>query len=194
MKRFALLSFIILSSLMVFAFAPFEPGDKVPDFSALDENGNTWTLSQQRSNYIVVYFYPAAFTGGCTQQACSYRDHNEEFARLGAQVVGVSGDEYGNLEKFKAHHNLNFTLLSDPDGKIAEAFGVPTKDGNSFETEVDGQTLQLNRGVTAARWTFVIDVNGKLIYKDSEVSAASDPEKVLKFIATHDERKSCTPR
>ncbi len=194
MKRFAFLSFLVLFSMLVCALPPVEPGEKVPDFSALDENGNTWTLSEQRTNYIVVYFYPAAFTGGCTQQACSYRDHKEEFAKLRAQVVGVSGDEYGNLEKFKAHHNLNFTLLSDPDGKIAETFGVPTKDGNSFETEVDGQTLQLNRGVTTARWTFVIDANGKLIYKDSEVSAATDPEKVLKFIATHDQRKSCTPR
>ncbi len=194
MKRFVILPITLLLGSAVFAAGSLKTGDRVPDFSATDENGQTWTLSGQRSNYVVVYFYPAAFTGGCTRQACSYRDHNEEFTKLKATVVGVSGDEYANLEKFKSHHNLNFTLLSDPDGKIAEIFGVPTRDGSTFETEVDGETLQLNRGVTAARWTFVIDANGKLIYKDSEVSAATDPEKVLKFLSTHDSRKSCTPR
>jgi peroxiredoxin Q/BCP len=173
---------------------PVELGKKVPDFSAPDENGNTWTLSEQRANYLVIYFYPAAFTGGCTAQACSYRDHEAGFSKLGASVVGISGDQVSSLKKFKQVHNLNFTLLSDQDGKIAGMFGVPLYEGDTIEKEMDGQTLELTRGVTASRWTFVVDVNGKLIYRDKEVSAATDPEKVLKFLATHDERKSCVPR
>jgi len=194
MKRISSLSVLITISFALFAFPPIDKGDKVPDFSGPDENGKTWRLSDQRAEYLVVYFYPAAFTGGCTAQACSYRDHEADYSTLNASIIGVSGDEFENLGKFKKHHKLNFTLLSDIDGRIAEIFGVPTLDGNSIEKEVDGQTLQLVRGVTTSRWTFVIDSNGKLIYKDNNVSAASDPETVLKFISTHDERKSCVPR
>lgn len=194
MKRFYSLIIMVGLAIPVLASGPVEPGQKVPDFSAPDENGKIWSLSEQRADYIVVYFYPAAFTGGCTRQACSYRDHDTQFKLLKTSVVGISGDEAINLRKFKEFHHLNFTLLSDRDGKIAEIFGVPTRDGGSFEKELDGQTLQLERGITASRWTFVIDVNGKLIYKDEDVSAATDPETVLDFIRTYDRRRSCVPR
>jgi peroxiredoxin Q/BCP len=194
MKKLVFTGTFLLMSLVILASDPLEKGDKVPDFTGIDENGHPWKLSEQRADYIVVYFYPAAFTGGCTKQACSYRDHDSEFKLLNATVVGISGDESENLGRFKEHHQLNFTLLSDADGRIAEVFGVPTRDGNTIEKEVDGETLQLTRGITTARWTYVIDVNGKVIYRDREVSAASDPEKVLNFLATHDSRKSCVPR
>lgn len=178
-----------------FSASPVETGDKVPEFSAIDENGNEWKLSEQRASYIVFYFYPAAFTGGCTAQACSYRDHNIEFSLLDAVIVGISGDEHENLKQFKEHHGLNFTLLSDPDGMIAGLLGVPLRDGGTIETEVNGNKLQLARGVTISRWTFVVDGNkNKLIYKDTNVSAANDPGTVLKFISTHDQRKSCIVR
>ena len=192
MKKLAILSLVSLLSLATFALPPIEKGDRVPDFAATDESGDLWKLSDQRAAYLVIYFYPAAFTGGCTAQACSYRDHESEFSKLNAKVIGVSGDEYENLDKFKEAHNLNFTLLSDPEGKIAEVFGVPTREGSTFETEVEGNLLQLTRGVTTSRWTFIIDGNkGNLIYMDEEVSAATDPEPVLKFITTHTKRKSC---
>ena len=194
MKKIAYLSTIVSVLFLFTAFAPVEKGSKVPDFFALDENGETWKLSDQRADYLVVYFYPAAFTGGCTKQACSYRDHEADYSKLNAEVIGVSGDEYENLGAFKSHHNLNFTLLSDTEGKIAEIFGVPTKEGNTIEKEVEGKTIQLTRGVTTSRWTFVVDGNGKLIYRDNDVTASTDPETVLKFIATHDERKSCVSR
>jgi peroxiredoxin Q/BCP len=193
MKKIGISASILMLALSFYAFAPVEKGEKVPDFMGLDENGENWTLYDQRADYIVVYFYPAAFTGGCTRQACAYRDHDEGFSKLNATIIGVSGDEYENLGKFKDHHNLNFSLISDADGKIAGIFGVPVKDGNTIEKEVEGEMLQLSRTVTTARQTFVLDANFKLIYKDNEVSAASDPETVLKFISTHDERKSCVP-
>ncbi len=129
MKKTTVIIPILLLAFNIYAASPLEKGDKVPDFSAIDENGETWKLSDQRADYFVIYFYPAAFTGGCTTQACSYRDHDTAFKLLNAQVIGVSGDEYENLQKFKEVHNLNFTLLSDNDGKIAELFGVPTTGG-----------------------------------------------------------------
>jgi peroxiredoxin Q/BCP len=193
MKRSATIFAVLLLAAALSGFTLIEEGDRVPDFSALDENGETWTLSEQRAEYLVVYFYPAAFTGGCTKQACSYRDHDTRFKLLKASVIGISGDDHVNLGAFRAFHNLNFTLLSDPDGKIAEIFGVPVRDGGTIEKEVDGKTLQFSRGVTTSRWTFVLDVNGRLIYRDQKVSAGTDPETVLKFITTHDERKSCVP-
>lgn len=194
MKKTALIIPILLLVFNIHAASPLEKGDKVPDFSAIDENGETWELSDQRADYFVIYFYPAAFTGGCTTQACSYRDHDAAFKLLNAQVIGVSGDEYENLQKFKEFHNLKFTLLSDTDGKIAELFGVPTREGSTIEKEVNGQFLQLTKGVTTSRWTYVVDRNGKLVYKDTEVQAATDPETVLKEITTHNSRKSCQPR
>jgi peroxiredoxin Q/BCP len=194
MKKLFFFIPILLLTLNIYAVSPLEKGDKVPSFSAIDENGDAWELSDQRADYLVIYFYPAAFTGGCTKQACSYRDNDAAFKLLNAQVIGVSGDEYENLQKFKEFHNLNFTLLSDVDGKIAELFGVPTREGNTIEKEVDGKTLQLTRGVTTSRWTYVVDRNGKLVYKDEDVQAATDYEAVLKEIKTHNDRKTCQSR
>jgi peroxiredoxin Q/BCP len=191
MKKPAFILPLLLVTTSIFASYPQEKGDKVPNFSAADENGEKWELSDQRADYLVIYFYPAAFTGGCTKQACSYRDHLTEFRLLNAQVIGVSGDEYENLAKFKEFHNLNFTLLSDDEGKIAELFGVPFNEGRTIEKDVDGQLLQLTRGVTTSRWTYVVDSNSRLIYKDDEVQAATDPESVLKEIKTHNDRKTC---
>jgi peroxiredoxin Q/BCP len=194
MKRTALIIPILLLAFNSFASAPLEKGDRVPDFSAIDENGDTWELSRQRADYLVIYFYPAAFTGGCTTQACSYRDHQSAFNILNAKVIGVSGDKHENLKAFKDFHNLNFTLLSDADGKISELFGVPTTEGRTIEKEVDGKTLQLTRGVTTSRWTYVVDRNGRLVYRNDDVQAATDPEAVLKAITPHNERKTCRPR
>ncbi len=194
MKKMYFFIPVLLITLNTYAVSPLEKGDKVTDFTATDENGETWELSDQRADYLVIYFYPAAFTGGCTKQACSYRDHNAAFESLNARVIGVSGDEYSNLQKFKEFHNLNFTLLSDTDGKIADLFGVPTREGSTIEKEVDGQVLQLTKGVTTSRWTYVVDGNGRLVYKDDDVQAATDPEAVLKALTTHRERKSCVQR
>jgi peroxiredoxin Q/BCP len=172
--------------------SPLTIGDNVPDFESIDDKGNAWNLYDHlKSDYLVVYFYPAAFTGGCTAQACSYRDHMPELALLNVSVVGISGDEPQNLEMFKKEHNLNFTLLSDKDGKIASLFGVPVRNGGTIEREINGNTFQLSRGVTTSRWTYVIDINRKLIYKNNNVDASNDSQAVYEFIRTHNQRKSC---
>lgn len=161
-------------------------GDKAPLFEAKDDKGDLWNLEDQLGEkYIVMYFYPAAMTGGCTKQACSYRDMRSDLQNIDAMVVGISGDEVENLKIFKDAHNLNFPLLSDPDGSIAEKYGVPLRDGGSIERTVGGQTFTLNRGVTSARWTFVIDRSGKIIYKNTQVNAEQDSQQVIDAIKSN---------
>jgi peroxiredoxin Q/BCP len=189
-----LLLIILTGALMSLSFekAPLKVGDNVPDFEAVNDQGAPWKLSGHlRVNYLVIYFYPAAFTSGCTTQACSYRDINKELAMMNASVVGISGDEVKNLAMFKKENNLNFTMLSDQNGEIAKIFGVTVKDGGTTDAEIGGKKLQLTRGVTASRWTFVIDGNGKLIYRDNNADAATDSQTVLEFIKMHEQRKTC---
>jgi len=155
-------------------------GDKAPAFAAKDADGNDWSSADHvGKNFIVLYFYPAAMTGGCTKQACSYRDDLSQFRQAGAEVVGVSGDEVENLKAFQKVENLNFTLLSDPDGSIAKKFGVPLRDGGSINKTVDGQDKTFKRGVTASRWTFIIDKDGKVAYVNPQVDAPNDSKAVM---------------
>jgi len=126
-------------------------GQKAPDFEATDDQGQSWKSSDHvGKGVLVVYFYPAAMTGGCTKQACGFRDDMKTLKAKGVDVVAVSGDEVRNLELFKKVHDLNFTLLSDEDGKVAKAFGVPLKAGGVFKSKIDGKVELLKRGVTSA--------------------------------------------
>ena len=152
-------------------------GDKVPKFKATADDGKTWKSSNHMGNkYLVVYFYPAAMTGGCTKQACAYRDLKNDIESADATVVGVSGDNVEGLQLFKKAHDLNFTLLSDKSGEIAKLFGVPTRDGGTITKEFNGKSVELERGTTASRWTFIIDKNGKVVYKNDDVNATKDTE------------------
>lgn len=155
-------------------------GDAAPSFSSTDDQGKPWKSADYVGKKIlVVYFYPADLTGGCTKQACGFRDDMKKLADKGVEVVGVSGDSAKNHEIFKKVHKLNFTLLADEDGSVAKAFGVPLKPGGEVKTKDDeGKPVTLKRGVTAARWTFVIDKNGKVVHKDTEVKAAEDSKKI----------------
>ncbi len=116
MKSFAFL--LILLGIVTSSFSQVPLGDKVPNFTATDQDGSKWVLKKElkSADYLVVYFYPVAFTSGCTAQACSYRDQKGDLETVGAQVVGVSGDKPETLELFALEHNLNFTLLADPEG------------------------------------------------------------------------------
>ena len=178
-----MISFIMLAFTASAQNAGLEVGDKVPAFSAQTAEGNTWELQNNLGeNYLVIYFYPAAMTGGCTAQACAYRDMSSQLEAEGAKVIGVSGDNPEGLEFFKKAHNLNFTLLSDSSGEIAKKFGVPTRDGGTVKNEFEGQPFELNRDITTSRWTFVIDKNGNVVYKNDEVNASQDSEEVLSFL------------
>jgi len=162
--------------------AELKVGDTVSEFSTLDDNGNHWNSNNVKTDFLVVYFYPAAMTGGCTKQACAYRDDKETFDKMGITVIGVSGDEVKNLKHFKESYQLNFPLLSDSKGTISKIFGLPTKKGGSITRKIDGENFLLVRGVTTPRWTFILDKNRKVIYKNSQVNAAEDSEIVKKII------------
>lgn len=155
-------------------------GDRAPAFQAVADDGKVWRSREHvGKSFLVVYFYPAAMTGGCTTQACLFRDNRTQLTRMGAEVIGVSGDRVANLKAFKGSNRLNFPLLSDTAGAVARAFGVPTRQGATIKRTVDGKELELTRDVTAARWTFIIDPSGRIVYKETDVNPEGDPKAVV---------------
>lgn len=185
MKKLIFLSLVILGAV-IHINGQAVLGEKVPNFTTLDQDGEKWTLKSKlkKADYLVIYFYPAAFTGGCTKQACSYRDQKGELARAGASVAGVSGDSPETLELFALEHSLNFTMLADESGEVARIFGVPQSEGGTIQREIKGANLDLTRGTTIQRWTFILNKDGELIYKDSEVDVEADSNKVLEYLSS----------
>lgn len=159
-------------------------GDPAPAVRLQDETGKVWDSSQHfGKKVVVIYFYPADFTGGCTKQACSFRDDMGDLQKLGVEVVGVSGDTVENHKQFKEAYDLNYTLLADTEGKMAEAFGVPYTAGEKTVTkELDGKTYTLTRLGTAKRWTFVVGPEGKIVYKNENVNPEQDSQEVAKVV------------
>jgi peroxiredoxin Q/BCP len=159
-------------------------GNAAPAFQATDDQGKPWKSTDHvGKKVVVVYFYPADLTGGCTKQACTFRDDMGKLTGKGVEVVGVSGDSVKNHQIFKKVHNLNFTLLADEDGSVAKKFGVPLNKGGDFKTkDADGQEVVLKRGVTAARWTFVIGKDGKILYKNTKVNPSEDSKQILQVL------------
>ncbi|MFI7578793.1 thioredoxin-dependent thiol peroxidase [Kocuria kalidii] len=104
--------------------ARLEPGRQAPDFTLSDATGRTVSLSDHRGQRVVVYFYPKASTPGCTTQACDFRDSLARFAADGFAVVGISPDGPEALARFAEAESLDFPLLSDPDHRVAEAYGA----------------------------------------------------------------------
>ena len=122
------------------------PGDPAPDFTLPDADGNQVSLSSFRGQRVIVYFYPAAMTPGCTKQACDFRDNLDA---IGAQVLGISPDAPARLAKFRDRDALTFPLLSDPDHAVGQAYGT------YGEKKLYGKTT-----VGVIRSTFVIDAEG----------------------------------
>ena len=118
-------------------------GDKAPSFSKTAQSGETLSLDDLKGKWVVLYFYPADDTPGCTAEACSFRDSHEDFVDAGAVVIGVSADSLDKHEKFASKHNLPFQLISDDDGKLRSTYGVK-------------KTL----GILPGRVTYVIDPEG----------------------------------
>ena len=159
-------------------------GDAVPAFQSVDDAGKPWSSADHvGKKVLVVYFYPASFTGGCTKQACAFRDDQKALEEKGAQVVGVSGDAAKTQELFKKEHNLAFTLLADEKGDVAKAFGMAPKAGGKAKVKAGGQDAEFTRGVTAARWTFIVGKDGKVVYKNTKVNAAEDSKAVLEALS-----------
>jgi peroxiredoxin Q/BCP len=159
-------------------------GDRAPAFQGTDDQGQPWKSDEHLGKkVVVVYFYPADLTGGCTKQACGFRDDLKKLTDKGVEVIGVSGDSVKNHQLFKQVHKLTFTLLADEDGVVAKKFGVPLKPGGVAKVkDSDGKDLELTRGVTASRWTFVIGKDGKVVFKNIKVDAAEDSKQILEVI------------
>jgi thioredoxin-dependent peroxiredoxin len=149
-----------------------EPGDKAPDFTLPDQDGNPVALSQLRGKTVVLYFYPKADTPGCTAQACGVRDHASDYAAAGAVVLGVSRDPVPRLRAFADKHGLQFPLLADEDHAVAEAYGV------WVEKSMYGRKFFGNE-----RTTFVIDGEGVVREVLRKVKPAQHDELVLGALA-----------
>lgn len=142
-------------------------GDKIPNFTAKDANGNDFdsqNIIGQKP--LVLYFYPKDNTPGCTAEACSFRDQYEDFKDLGAEVIGISSDSIASHQKFSKQYKLPFILLSDTDQKIRNLFGVPSA---MF-------------GLLPGRVTYVIDKNGVVVMIFDSMMGAKHIPKALEAI------------
>jgi peroxiredoxin Q/BCP len=146
-----------------------QPGDTAPAFTLLDADEKEISLADYRGRRVVVYFYPAASTPGCTKQACDFRDNLAELNNAGIDVVGISPDKPAKLAKFRDKEGLTFPLLSDPERATLEAYGV------FGEKKMYGKTIQ---GVI--RSTFVIDAEGKVEEAQYNVRATGHVAKLRK--------------
>jgi peroxiredoxin Q/BCP len=145
------------------------PGDLAPDFQLLDADEQPVTLMSFRGGRLVVYFYPAALTPGCTTQACDFRDNLAVLQRASIAVVGISPDAPAKLREFREEHSLTFPLLSDPEHRVLEAFGA------WGEKSLYGKTVT---GVI--RTTVVIDEHGVVETASYNVKATGHVDKLLR--------------
>jgi peroxiredoxin Q/BCP len=142
-------------------------GDKIPNFTAKDTNGNDFDSQEILGKKpLVIYFYPKDNTPGCTAQACSFRDQYEDFKDLGAEVIGISSDSIVSHQKFTQQYQLPFILLSDSDKKIRKLFGVPA---GLF-------------GILPGRVTYVADKTGTIIMVFDSMMATRHIPKALEAI------------
>jgi thioredoxin-dependent peroxiredoxin len=144
-------------------------GDPAPDFRLPDSAGNEVSLSDFRGRQVVVYFYPAAATPGCTKQACDFRDNLAELNDAGFDVVGISPDKPAKLAKFVADEGLTFPLLSDEGKEVLNAWGA------FGEKQNYGRTIM---GVI--RSTFIVDADGKIAKAMYNVRATGHVAKLRK--------------
>ena len=145
------------------------PGDEAPDFTLPDADGNPVTLSSLRGQRVIVYFYPAAMTPGCTKQACDFTAAMPDLTTEGVAVLGISPDAPAKLAKFREKEHLTFPLLSDPDKTVLTAYGAYGEKMNY------GKTIM---GVI--RSTFVVAPDGKIEKAQYAVKATGHVERLRK--------------
>lgn len=148
-----------------------EAGSKAPDFTLKDQNGEAVTLSDLAGETIVLYFYPKANTPGCTTQACGIRDHRVDYRNAGATVIGVSPDEVKAVRKFDDDHDLGFTLLADPDHKVADLYGTWVE-----------KSMYGRKYMGVQRTTFIIGKDGKIARVFPRVQPKKHDDQVLKAL------------
>ncbi|EIV93745.1 thioredoxin-dependent thiol peroxidase [Frankia sp. QA3] len=149
--------------------ARLAPGDTAPEFTLPDADGNEVSLSSLRGRRVVVYFYPAASTPGCTKQACDFRDSLAQLNDAGIDVLGISPDKPAKLVKFRDHESLTFPLLSDPERSVLAAYGA-----------FGEKTMYGRKTVGVIRSTFVIGADGRIEVAQYNVRATGHVAKLLR--------------
>ncbi|MBF6181738.1 Putative peroxiredoxin Rv2521/MT2597 [Nocardia otitidiscaviarum] len=148
------------------------PGDTAPAFTLPDADGNPVSLSDFKGRKVIVYFYPAASTPGCTKEACDFRDNLAELNGAGIEVVGISPDKPAKLAKFRDNEQLTFALLSDPDKEVLTAWGA------------FGEKTMYGKKVTGViRSTFLVDENGKIEAAQYNVRATGHVAKLRRDLS-----------
>ncbi|HEX5497052.1 MAG TPA: thioredoxin-dependent thiol peroxidase [Mycobacteriales bacterium] len=149
--------------------ARLSPGAAAPDFTLPDADGNPVSLSSYRGRRVVVYFYPAAMTPGCTKQAVDFRDNLDDMERAGYAVIGISPDKQAKLAKFRDTEGIGFPLLSDLDRQVMTRWGA------YGEKQLYGRTV-----VGVIRSTFVVDPEGRIAVAQYGVRATGHVAKLLR--------------
>lgn len=143
-------------------------GSEAPDFSGVNQNGQTIRLSDFRGQKVILYFYPKDDTPGCTKEACNLRDHYAELQAAGYVVIGVSADDVASHKRFAEKHGLPFSLIADPDKAIIKAYGAwGTK-------RMYGKTYEGTQ-----RITYIIDENGRIAQVITKVKTDAHAEQIL---------------
>ncbi len=148
------------------------PGDIAPGFTLPDADGKPVSLADYRGRKVIVYFYPAASTPGCTKQACDFRDNLAELGGAGIDVVGISPDKPAKLAKFRDNEKLTFPLLSDPDREVLSAWGA------------FGEKTMYGKKITGViRSTFLVDEDGKIELAQYNVRATGHVAKLRRDLS-----------
>jgi peroxiredoxin Q/BCP len=149
-----------------------EEGSQAPDFELKSDTGETLKLSQFRGRPVVLYFYPRDDTPGCTKEACAFRDSYDEYLARDAVILGVSRDGEESHQKFKQKYDLPFTLLSDPDHAVADAYGVWAE-----------KSMYGRKSMGIVRSTFVIAPDGTIARAMRGIKVPGHSDKVLEALA-----------
>ena len=147
-------------------------GTKAPAFSLPDQNGDIHTLEEYRGRKVILYFYPKDHTAGCTKQACGFAERYPQFMEKGAVILGVSRDSVKSHKNFETKYELPFTLLSDPELTVIQAYDVWKEKKNYGK---------ISMGVV--RTTYLIDEEGVIIRAMDKVKAADNPQQMLEALS-----------
>lgn len=168
-----MIKYLLVILAMSFLFActaqaqkHIETGEKAPSFSLYDQNGKLFKMSDEvGKSILVIYFYPKDESMVCTKEACAFRDSFDQFIKAGAKVIGINAGTVASHKAFVDHYKLPFTLLSDPDNKVYNMFGVKKK------------------MFMSGRETFVVDKTGKVVYSHAAMLQGKEhADDALKFI------------
>lgn len=149
-----------------------EVGTKAPEFTLPDQNGEMHSLKDYRGKKVILYFYPRDNTPGCTKQACGYSERYPAFLEKGVEIIGISKDSVASHKKFEEKQNLTFTLLSDKELEVIQAYDVWKEKKNYGKVSM---------GVV--RTTYLINEEGIIVHANDKVKAADDPENMLQEIS-----------